>query len=317
MIKIILIYCLLLLFNNSFAKPVEDTLKVKKDSVVVWKMGGLFTTTLSQVKFENWAQGGKNSFSNITFLNLYVNYKKGKNVWDNTFDLRYGVYKNKDEALMKMDDKIDFSSKYGLAAGRKWYYSALINAKTQFNKGYSYGKDTTIISDFLAPAYITMALGMDYKPSDKFTLFLSPFSGKSTIVNNRILANRGMYGVEKARMDNTGKNVIEEGKRIRNEFGGYIKTMLSFEIVKNISFQSKLDMFSNYMEKAGNIDVNWEVLLTMKINKYVSANINTQLIYDDDVATAIDTNNDKKVDLFLASKTQFKETFGISFSFKF
>ena len=139
---------------------------------------------------------------------------------------------------------------------------------------------------------------MEYKPSDAFYLFLSPLTGKSTFVLDDSLSNAGAFGVD-------------PGKNMRNEFGGFLKMAFTKDIWKNVTLNSKLDLFSNYAEEPQNIDVNWEVLVSMKVNKFLSANINTRLIYDDDTKY-IDEEGVER-----GARVQFKEVLGIGLSYKF
>lgn len=293
---ITIVAVILFIFNFSYAQITdkEDDLKtVSSDTTDGWEKGGVFSLTLGQSSFSNWAAGGINSFSFNALGGLFANYKKNNLTWDNTLDLGYGFQRQgKDDNVsnLKTDDKLDFATKLGLKATDKIYYTALANFKTQFADGFEYPDDSTVISSFLAPGYLLTALGIDYKPNKDLSVFIAPVTSKTTFVNNQELADIAAFGVDST-------------KNIRNEFGGYIKTAYSKEIFKNVSFNTKLDFFLNYLNEPefNEIDVNWEVLLAMKVNKFITANISTQLIYDTDV-----------------SKTrQLKEILGIGFSFKF
>lgn len=156
---------------------------------------------------------------------------------------------------------------------------------------------------------------MDYKLSDKFSAFIAPATSKFTFVSDQFLADAGAFGVDPARYDSSGIRLIA-GKNIRAEFGGYIRIMYKKDIMKNVSVQTKLELFSNYLKNPQNIDVNWENLISMKVNKFISATINTQLIYDDDTKIAIDKNNDGIIDE-KGPRIQFKEVLGAGFSYKF
>ncbi len=269
------------------------------DTIKYWKKGGIFTANFSQVSLTNWAAGGKSSMSGVFLFNTFANYKKDSLAWDNSVDLTYGFLKEDGADLTKSSDKIDFNSKLGYGAGKHWYYSALFNFKSQFTPGYNYPRTTgdQPISKFLAPAYITIGLGMDYK-RDLFSMYLSPATGKFTIVNDDELSAAGEFGVD-------------PGKKFRSEFGGLAKFTVNKEVVKNVTFQSKLDLFSNYFHNPQNIDVDWSVLLNLKVNEYLSANLVTQLIYDDDVKILDpDTNTS-------APRVQFMEMFGVGLTAKF
>ncbi len=184
----------------------------------------------------------------------------------------------------------------------------MFNFKTQMTPGYKYPNATDKISDLFAPAYIVGALGMDYMPGGYFSAFIAPVTAKITFVTNETLSAACAFGVD-------------PGKKSKSEFGGYLRVIYSrndFEndILKNISFSTKLDLFSNYLDKPQNIDENWETLIVMKVNKLISVNLNTQLIYDDNVKISFDNNGDGIIDE-MGSRVQFKEIFGVGFSFKF
>ncbi len=274
------------------------------DTTSFWKKGGVVSLGTSQTSLTNWAAGGLNSFAVNGLVSLFANYKNGKSSFDNTLDIGYGMLKQgKDAKFRKTDDKIDFMSKYGREAGKSWYYTGLVNFKTQCAPGYNYPNDSIRISDFMAPAYLTVALGMDYKPSAVFTLFLAPLTSRVTFVNNKLLSDAGAFGVDK-------------GKKSKTEIGGYLRAAVNKTIMTNVNLQTKLDLFSNYAKNPGNIDVNWETLISMKVNKYISATLTTQLIYDDDVDIAIDKNNDGVIEEN-GPRIQFKEVLGVGLSFNF
>ena len=201
----------------------------------------------------------------------------------------------KAKKVKKTDDKIELFSKYGREFSKNLYISSLLDFKTQMTPGYNYPNDSLIISDFMSPAYLYLAAGIDYKPFDFLTAFISPITGKFTFVYNQSLANNGAFGVEPAIYDEHG-NLLKKGKNSRSEIGGYIRLAFDKEILTNVTLKSKIDLFSNYLYKPQNIDIDWELLISMKINKYITVSISTRLIYDDDVMIEIDSNNDGIVD---------------------
>ncbi|NLB86307.1 MAG: DUF3078 domain-containing protein [Bacteroidales bacterium] len=269
-----------------------------------WKSGGMMSLNASQVSFTNWSAGGQNSVAANSFVNLFANFKKNRMTWDNTLDLGYGkLFQGigENQLIYKTDDKIDFSSKYGQFAFEHWYYAALIGFKTQFDHGFKEPTDANKISDFFAPAYLNVSLGMDYKPSDNFSLFISPLTGKMTFVTDEYLSNLGAFGVD-------------PGKMFRPEFGGYLKAQYKVDFLKNMTYSTKLDLFSNYLEKAKNVDVNWENLLMLKINNWFSASIHYTMIYDDDInINWVDADG---IDHFIP-KLQIKQMIGLGLTYKF
>ncbi len=294
----------------------EDALKKQnKDTLEGWKTGGVFSINLTQVSLTNWNAGGQNSISVNGVFSVFANYKKGNSAWDNQLDLGYGILKQGDDGVRKTDDKIELTSKYGQKAFKNWYYAGLVNFKSQMTAGYNYPDDSTIISNFLAPGYVLGAIGMDYRPNDNLTVFISPLTMKATVVNDQNLANAGAFGVDPAEYDNLG-NIVKKGSNIRSEYGGYLRAQFKKDIMENIAFQTRIDLFSNYSEEPDHIDVNWEMLIAMKVNKYISANLTTNLIYDHDVDIAVDEDGDGVTDAF-GPRVQFKEVLGVGLSVKF
>jgi hypothetical protein len=298
---------------NGQVTDVEKTLRTQSaDTIRGWKKGGVLSLNLAQTSLTNWAAGGQNSFSINGLLSAFANYKNNKSVWDNSLDIGYGLLKQgKDSRYTKTDDKFDLLSKYGKEAFKNFYYSALFNFKTQMSPGYKYPDYTNKISDFFAPAYITLALGMDYKPDAYFSMFIAPITEKFTFVIDQTLSEAGAFGVK-------------PGEKTLSEFGGYLRAIYSRndfkkELLKNVTFTTKIDLFSNYMKNPQNIVVNWETLLALKVNKFLSASINTQLVYDDKIRIPIDKNADGIIEPgeSVGSLVQFKEILGIGFSYKF
>ncbi len=257
-----------------------------------WKSGGFIGINFSQVNLSQWSEGGENSMSLAASANLYSNYLKGKDDWQNTLDLGYAILKSGQQGARKSDDKIDFTSKYGRSFSEKWLYSALVNFKSQFTSGYAYPDDSNVVSKFFAPAYLTAAIGVTYKPVDYFEVMISPAAGKFTFVNDKTLSDLGAYGVD-------------PGKSVRSEFGAYLNMKFKKEIMTNVTLSSKLELFNNYTDKDKNnakkVDVNFDNQLTLKVNKYINASILAVLVYDANVV----------------ERTQFKEVIGVGFGYKF
>ena len=286
--------------------------KIDADTVDGWKTGGVITLNFSNVGLQNWAAGGSNSYSFTGLIGLYANYTEGNSRWDNNLDLGLGSIQqfapgtpSKDRIWVKSDDKLDFTSKYGQKASKKWYYSGLLNFKSQFLPGYEdpYADEDSlvVISRFLAPAYAIAAIGMDFKPSKELSIFMAPITAKVTIVADDNLNSVGAFGVD-------------SNEVIRAEVGFYLRTLYTKDLAKNINFSSKLELFQNY-ETIGHIDVNWETLTSMKVNEYISATFTTQLIYDDDIDIERGTNADGTPDKGPA--VQFKHVLGVGFTYKF
>ncbi len=269
----------------------------------VWKTKGNFAINASQTSFTNWAAGGDNSITGNSFLNYSANYKKNQMTWDNTIDLGIGYMKQGESSFYKNDDRIALSSKYGRYAFEHWYYSGLVSFRSQFAEGLKSIADDTRVSNFMAPAYITISIGMDFKPNDNLTVLMSPLAGRTTFVLDTLLSNQGAYGVTPR-------------ENIRNEFGGFVKIEYSLNLMENVAYKTNLELFSNYLDKPQNIDVNWDNSINLKINTFLSANIRLTMIYDDDIHISYDSNNDGILDK-KGPKLQLRNIFGVGLSYKF
>ena len=284
------------------------------DTTMGWKKGGVISLNLAQTSLTNWVAGGQNSFAMNGLLSTFANYKKGKTSWVNSLDIGYGLLNQGGSGYRKTDDKFDLLSKYGYEAFKNFYYAALLNFKTQMAPGYTYddaASTKTKISDVFSPAYLLAALGLDYKPSAHFSAFIAPLTGKITFVTDKQLSDAGAFGVK-------------PGQKTLNEFGGYLRVIYSRndfknEFLKNVTFTTKADLFSNYLKNPQNIVVNWETLIAFKVNKFLSANISTQLIYDDKIKVPADRNKNGIIEAgeSIGSLIQFKEILGVGFSYNF
>ena len=275
-------YSLLFLLGYLFAFPLllhaqdEGT---PADTTRYWRYRGKIQLNFSQVGLRNWAGGGQSSISGTGLGNLVVTHQKGRHTWQNVLDVGYGTIKQgKGNAeFRKTDDRLIFSSKYSRnKILGPLDLTGLLDFRTQFTAGYRYDKDSITeqeipvkISEFMSPGYLTAALGVEYKPSDNFFVMVSPVTGKFTFVMDDSLSAAGAYGVPK-------------GEHMRTEFGAYLNSMYLAKLMENVTFQTRLNLFSSY-KKPTAIDVNWDNLLNMQVNKYISASLSVQLIYDEDV----------------------------------
>jgi hypothetical protein len=286
--------------NRDIKKDPNDTIPK------TWKKGGLYNLNFNQAALSNWSAGGdKSSLSLSTFLHAFAFYQKGKHSWDNTLDLAYGMVSTTSLGMRKSDDRIDLVSKYGYDIGKKWYISGLFNFRSQFAKGFNYPNDTTkvLTSNFLAPAYILLSPGMDYKPNDNFSFFISPATARWVIVNNDSLASIAAFGVD-------------SGKHSRFEFGAFASVNFTQKIGANSLYTTKLDLFSNYLHNPQNISLNWTNLLAVKISKLLSMSLMVNIIYDNDIKSV---QTDKVTGLSSSGgpKPQIQEVMGIGLAYKF
>lgn len=301
--------------NDSIASVIPDSLKK-------WKFKGKTSLHFNQLSLTNWSSGGESSLTGKGNARLDFDYKKDKFTVDNDLNMVFGLIGQKGREVQKTDDKINLSSTISYEAFDNWFYSTYLNLKTQFANGFKYPDDSTLISTFFAPAFLTTSLGMKYKPSDEFLLILSPASGKFIFVCNQELANKGSFGVTPAVIDDSTGAIIEKGKNHKAEFGLNVVVKLNKEIFKNISAESKLNLYNNYLDEdisnRWNIDLDWESTITFAVNDHVSTDLFIHMIYDHNTKIPeYEVRDGKKVIVSEGPKLQFKESFGIGLNYKF
>ena len=291
--KFLLIFAVLFILVDAQA---QDTKKIasglksyaKADTTRGWKHFGISSLTFGQTSLQNWVAGGNNTVSGDFVFNASMNYSNDKVFWDNNLSLEYGLVYSSVSDWMKAADKLNLTSITGRKISKTWSVSALLKFYTQFSKGYNYPDRKHFISTFMVPGYLDAALGFSYKPNKNYSVFLSPVSERAIFVLNDSLSNKGAFGVK-------------HGRKTKFETGAYLLANTSQSLATNLNLISTLDLFTPYTEDFGNIDVNWNLLLSYKINKLFTANLNTTLRY-----------YDKEI-----QKIQFKEIFGIGLTYTF
>jgi hypothetical protein len=279
----------------TITKDPKDTIKM------TWKTGGLYSLTLNQAALSNWSAGGDNSAVSLsTLLNMYAFFSDGRRSWDNNLTLAYGFTNTTSLGNRKTDDRMDLTSKYGYDLGKKWYLSGLFDFRSQFAKGYNYPTPTTkvLTSNFLAPAYLLFSLGMDYKPNDHFSLFLSPATVRELIVNNDSLAAQKAFGVD-------------SGKNSRFEMGAYASINYTANLSKTSVYTTRLDLFSNYLHNPQDISLYMTNILTAKVTNVISMNLSVTLIYDNDIKSVHSDGSPGGPAL------QLQEILGVGLAYKF
>jgi hypothetical protein len=255
--------------------------------VSAWKSKNTVGFDLNEIAFVNWSAGGVNSISGLLKGNFTRIYATERSKWVNELIVRYGINKQDGLLVRKSDDEFRFNSTFGYRTdtSSNWYYSAKLNFNTQFTYGYKYPNTDSAISKPFAPAYTFLGAGADYFDKEKkFDVYISPVTLKNTLVLDQTLANKGAFGVNKAIFDAQG-NMISEGKQSKTEFGFLVTNYYKKEVLKNITMENRLSLYSDYLNNFGNVDVEWKLQFDLVVNQYVSANIGTHAIYDDDVKT--------------------------------
>lgn len=295
-----------------------DTLLMLGDSVLIkepvkeifWKTGGNYVLNIQQVTLSNWAAGGASSFALNSGVTLFANYKKDTKVWDTQMTLNLGFNRQGDREFetRKTNDNFVFVSNYGRQLSQVMYLTTQLDARTQLLAGYKYSRPPgsevdvrTKISDLLSPGYLQSSTGLNlrktYENKGRLSVILSPFTGRFTIVMNDSLSNVGAFGVV-------------PGENVRAEAGmSFAVGVVDFVLMENVTWKADLNLFSNY-ESFGNMVVNLNSIIRLKVNKFISTRIETAVIYDEEVFIQQDDGSSKQ-----AVQLQNLINFGVSLDF--
>lgn len=289
--------------TSKAAAKTHDTLNMG------WKKAGTFVFLFNQSSFnKDWRGGGTSNIAGNATLNYDFNYKSPTMVWDNKVFAAYGLTKLKDQDITKSDDRFEFTSIVGKRVDATyWYYSAFLNFKTQMDSGFKKEKYTVSdngtplnpaddiigerdvkISHFFSPAYLQIGPGMLWKKSDNLKVNFAPATSRFIFVHKHFTDFGSAFGVK-------------QGETMRFEFGAAVNAYYKFNIMENISMENILNLYSNYLDKPQNVDIDYQMNLVMKINKYISTNLSFQAIYDDNAIGAF----------------QIREVFGLGVNYGF
>lgn len=293
-----------------------SVLPINNEIIGYWEKTNRLGLDFNQIAFVNWSAGGDNSISGLLKGEFGRKYIKGRLVWDNYLNVRYGINKQSDRELRKTDDVLELNSTVGYrsTAISDWYYVTKLNFKTQFTDGYNYPDTDNPVSSWFAPAYLFVGVGAEYvDPKTDMKFYVSPLTHKATFVNDQTLANQGAFGVTKAEKDEFG-NIIRNGSRYKAEVGLLVSSEWKKEVFKNMFYQHKLTLYSDYLNNFGNINMMFEMKLDLKVNDYVRANVGTYMIYDDNVKTKVMREGKQVME---GPKMQFKQTLGVGLTYAF
>ena len=269
-----------------------DTGNINKNG---WSRGGLISINLTQVGNSNWiAAGGgdKFSLSLASSLNLFANRQWGRQSWENVLYLNYALINTSSLGVRKINDRLDLITKYGYQpkTWKKSRVAAFAQLRSQLSDGFQYDYFGTTTkrrtSGFFAPAYITVApLGIDYHPNEWLSVYVSPIVARWTIVSNGPYSYASQGGIFHGNVETPLATLygVDPAKQGRGEFGAFVTASIKKDIMKNINYYSKLDLYSNYLNTPKNIDVFWTNQIKMKVNKWIQVSYTLDMLYDDDV----------------------------------
>ncbi|WP_294275672.1 DUF3078 domain-containing protein [uncultured Chryseobacterium sp.] len=263
-------------------QPVSDTVKH-------WSVLGKNTLMVNQTAFSKWVGGGANNVGWLAGANYNLTYEKDKDLWENIIILDYGQNNTKGVGTRKTQDVINISTNYGRKFSKSWYMSAGAGLQTQFSAGYEDGNNPEAkkISNFMAPGYLNLGLGITYRPDDNITVNLRPTNARWTLVLDRDLQTAGTYGLK------------EDGDTSLLQFGFLGTALYKLKIMENINLTNTASIFSNYLDHPERLVLAYGAILNMKVNKYISTNITVDVLYDHNQI----------------QKTQLKQTLGIGFAY--
>lgn len=295
-------FALLFLLMQGFAQDNERTglANTKKANERVidttklgWKRAGNFVFLLNQSAFNNeWLGGGTSNIAGNVGLNYDLNYASNSTIWDNKLIIAYGLTKIKDQEMTKSDDRFELTSLYGKQiSGSHWYYSAFMNFKTQMDSGFDPATGAKI-THFFSPAYLQAGPGLLWKKSDNLKVNIAPATSRLIFVHGEF--TEGLP-------EGATYFGVDPNETTRFEFGAAVNAYYKFTLMTNISMENILNLYSNYLENPQNIDVDYQMNLVMKVNKYLSANVAFQAIYDDNAIKGV----------------QVRQVFGLGFNYGF
>lgn len=282
---------------------------VAKDTVKHWAWSGLYSASMTQTSLTNWAAGGNNNVNVNGLIKQLGVYSKNKWVWNNLFEANFG-YNFQPGRDVKTDDRLEFTTRLDRELhNENWRVSFFANFRTQFVDGFKDPDYVNPISKFMAPAYLTYGIGLTNTSIKGLSIYFSPVQVKQTFVLDSTLAADGVFYA----IDAPNVAILNGGGTYRTELGAYLDVIYKKAFSEQVEFTSKLNLFSNYLDRPQNIDVNWETLLLMKVYKNLSISLALHLIYDNDINVQ-DTNGDG---LNNAPGTQFKQILGVGLAYSF
>lgn len=255
-----------------------------------WRYYSEVEAALGQGYQSNWASGGENSLSLLTNLKFYFNYNKNKTSWENFVHYRLGFLRSGSEDIRKNEDRLELNSKLGQNAFKHWYYTIQLNILTQIFNSYEYPSENEkkLVANFMSPGYYTLSIGIDYKPNNDFSLYLSPLAGKWTWVRDTNGIDPTRYGVE-------------AGKKSKGDAGAQVKLINKFPLAKIMEIRNELVLFSSYYNPKQSFTGDWKVQIDFKINYFMRASVYANLVYDENYSDEL----------------QFKETLNLGVNFRF
>lgn len=275
-------------------EPVTEEVLITKPNFWTFK-GDYYLQFLQNFISSNWHKGGESNYSMLASLALEANYNNKQKVkWDNKLEMKLGFQTSRSDTLHKFktnNDQLRLTSKLGLQAHKKWYYTLQVTAYTQFAPGYK-SNDPFTYSDFFSPFDLNVGLGMDYTVETKNKRLTGNVNISPASYNFRYVGRLGL----------ATRNGLEEGHHTLHDIGSMLTVNLTWKMSDYATWKTRLYGYTSYKRAL----VEWENTLELKVSRYITTNI---YVYPrlDDSATRDD-------DL---GYWQFMEFCSLGFSFSF
>lgn len=321
-----------------------------------WKFSGAVGLNAAATGLVNWAAGGNNNVNGVVYGRFRLLYHKNNIAWDSNLDMEYGMswIDQQFDAFQKSSDKLNFTTKFGWEFKDKWYLTALAGFQSQFAYGRAYdGTEAAdpIISKFLAPSYTDISVGIDWKPNDIFSVYLSPVAGRFTTVYVGKKLAEADPELEKALKDkyavySYAKEADEAGvfgkvydKNMRAELGLSFKGAINYSY-KDLKLATTLGLFTPYAwdktvmgenengntiyrdnnRRFGNFDVDWTTSISYQFFNCLQITLSTDLRYYNGTMIAKEYKyTDGREGTFTqsAERVQFKGIVGLGVGYSF
>ncbi|MDR2886027.1 MAG: DUF3078 domain-containing protein [Rikenellaceae bacterium] len=219
----------------------------------------------TQTQFKDWQAGGDNTFSARSSLYFRHQYKREKFSLDYRLDARYGA-NYIEKKLFKNEDEWKTNFQTAWTMHRNWSYAMTVNMRSQFSKGEKSRTDTTKISNFMAPGFLDVAIGFNWKrDSSPWNITISPIAGSVIFVLDEQLQARGINGVPK-------------GNSTKGQLGPSLRVYYDKEFAKKVfRYRSDLYSFTNIRNAP---TMRWENTLEIKATKLLSTKLYWLMYYD-------------------------------------
>lgn len=279
------IHILLLCLGLMLVNAQESDFQAKDPLGGLWSYSGKASLLFNQVAFSKWASGGVNNVSLGVTVDYVVNYKENGWSWDTKSSGSYGLsYTEGDKFLKKTNDRMEINSLLGKEFSDTWSYSTILNFKSQIARGYRFrtsdeGKETrSVRTHFFSPAYLQFGVGLYWKKSTDLWLNIAPFTQRITFVSRKFTQDleddKAYFGVSK------GNNNLFE-------LGASISWFYKFEALENVFIENQLALYTDYLGEPENIDFDYSLTATMKVNEFISTQLEIQLVYDDNAVQSL------------------------------